>query len=43
MGTIRHPEGYCEETLTDEQRKKSAEEWVGKHVTALLTPRVLDP
>ena len=43
MGTIRHPEGYCEETLNDEQRKKTAEEWVGKHVTALLTPRARDP
>ena len=43
MGTILHPEGYCEETLTDEDRKKNAEEWVGKHVTALLTPRARDP
>ncbi len=43
MGTIRHPEGYCEEMLTDEDRKKNAEEWVGKYVTALLTPRARDP
>ena len=43
MGTIRHPEGYCEETFTDDQRKKLAEEWVRKHVTALLTPRARDP
>ena len=43
MGTIRHPEGYCEETCTDDERKKLAEEWVRKHVTALLTPRARDP
>ena len=43
MGTIRHPEGYCVETCSEDQRKEMAKEWVGRHTTAILTPRASDP
>jgi hypothetical protein len=43
MGTIRHPEGYCVETCSEDQRKEIAKDWVGRHTTAILTPRASDP